>query len=305
MKKAISLFTALLVLGSLTGVAQARKVGRPANDDIAAAAPISALPFEQAVALKGATLERSEPRPSCKQITGSVWFGFSVPQESNIVAELSSTFGSSVAIFEQTPEGLVESACAAGNGDPVEFKAFQERIYLVQVASTGKRQGLAELGLRISEWVDRTLWEYTYSREAEEQHVPVLYVKGKPRADNPAMYDIEIGVSQQQPVRTGINTYGLVTQPVEAELLRIPASSTHLSVKVSGRYDSSQYTCAADNGEDTCYAGTPLKDVSWLTSGEGSRAELVISLRAERNGEVLLERSIVVPYAGQAMGLLP
>jgi hypothetical protein len=305
MRKAIPLIAALVVLGSLTGVVQARSVRRPANDDLAAAAPISALPFQQGVPLKGATLEPSEQRPSCKKITGSVWFGFSVPQESNMVAELSSTFGSSVAIFEQTTEGLIESACTLGNGDPLEFRAFPERIYLVQVASTSRKQGLADLELRVSEWVDHTLWEYTYSREAEEQHVPVLFVKGRPRSDNPSMYDIEVGASQQQPVKTGINTFGLVTQSIEAELLRIPASSTHLSVKVSGRYDSSQYTCAADDGAGTCHAGTPLKDLSWLTSGEGSRAELVISLRAERNGEVLLERSTVVPYAGQALGLLP
>jgi hypothetical protein len=305
MRKAIPLIAALVVLGSLTGVVQARSVRRPANDDLAAAASISALPFQQGVPLKGATLEPSEQRPSCKKITGSVWFGFSVPQESNMVAELSSTFGSSVAIFEQTTEGLIESACTLGNGDPLEFRAFPERIYLVQVASTSRKQGLADLELRVSEWVDHTLWEYTYSREAEEQHVPVLFVKGRPRSDNPSMYDIEVGASQQQPVKTGINTFGLVTQSIEAELLRIPASSTHLSVKVSGRYDSSQYTCAADDGAGTCHAGTPLKDLSWLTSGEGSRAELVISLRAERNGEVLLERSTVVPYAGQALGLLP
>ena len=305
MKRVLSIITALLVLGSITGIAQAREVQSPSNDAKAAAAAIPSLPFSQTVSLRGATLEADEIQPSCKKVRGSVWFSFSVPEESNIVTELSSAFGSAVAVYEQGTEALTETACASANSEATEFKALPDRVYLVQVGPTGRKQGVVDLGLRLSEWVDRTIWEYTYERDAEEQHVPALSVKGNPRADNPKMYDVQIGISQQQPVTTGVLTFGLVTQSVQAELLRIPASTTDLQVTISARHDSSQYTCAADNGQGTCYAGSPISDLNWLTGGEGSRADLVITLRAEHNGQVLQERTLTVPYAGQITALLP
>lgn len=306
MKKIVSLTIAVLVLGSIAGIAQARETRRPSNDDMATAAPIPALPFSQTVSLRGATLEPGEIQSSCKPVQGSIWFGFSVPETTNMVAELSASFGSAFAVFEETTDGLAETACALANTtSDSEFKALPDRVYLVQVGATGRKQGVADLGLRASEWVDTTLWEFTYRREAEEQKVPILSVKGKPRAENPNMYDVEVGISEQRPTKAGIMTFGLVTKEVQAELLRIPASTTDLRVTISSRYDSSQYTCAADNGEDTCYAGSPISDLEWLTSGDGSRAELVITLRAERNGDVLQERTLTVPYAGQPMGLVP
>lgn len=305
MKKVISIITALLALGSITGIAAAREARSPSNDAMAAAAAIPALPFSQTVSLRGATLEAGEVQPSCKKVSGSVWFAFSVPEESNIVTELSSTSGSAVAVFEQGTDALTETACAVANSEATEFKALPDRVYLVQVGSTGRKQGVVDLGLRLSEWVDRTIWEYSFHRDAEEQHVPVLSVKGNPRADNPNMYDVEIGISQQQPIRTGVLTFGLVTHSVQAELLRIPPSTTDLQVRISARYDSSQYTCAADNGQGTCYAGSPISDLNWLTGGDGSRADLVIALRAERDGQVLQERTLTVPYAGQPTALLP
>lgn len=306
MKKVISIITALLVVGSITGIAQARSARSPSNDDMASATPISGLPFSETVSLKGATLETDEVQPSCNKIRGSVWFAFSVIDPANLVAELSSTFGSTAAVFEQTPEGLVETACLVANSPQTpEFKVSPDRTYLVQVGSTGRKEGLVDLGLRLSEWVDRTIWEYTFHRKSDEQHIPLLSVKGSPRANNPNMYDVTIGISEQQPITTGILTFGLVTQSVEAQLARIPASTTDVRILISSRHDSSQYTCAADNGGGNCYAGSPVRDLDWLTGGDGSRAELVMTLQAVHNGQVLQERTLTLPYAGQPMALLP
>ncbi len=306
MKKVISVIMAVLVLGSVAGLAQAREARPPANDDISAASAIPALPFSHTVSLKGATLERNEVQPSCRSIQGSVWYSFSVPEESTIVGELSSTGRSTLTVFEQTAEGLVETSCLGANTAGVaEFKALPERLYLVQLGSAGTKQGVVDLDLRVSEWREETLWEYVYRRESGEQHIPLLSVSGAPRAEHPSMYDVQVGVSEQQPVKAGVFTFGLVTQKVHVELLRVPASTTEVSVRIAGRYDSSQYTCAADDGEETCHAAAPLKDLNWLTGGEGSRAELVIVVRAEKDGQVLQERTVTIPYAGQATALVP
>ncbi|MFP5352384.1 MAG: hypothetical protein ACLGIB_07475 [Actinomycetota bacterium] len=306
MKKITSLVAAVLVLTSLAGLAHARGTRRPANDDLGAAVAVPALPFAETTTLRGATLEELEPQPTCKAIRSSVWYGFSVAEEGNVIGELSSTFRSSLAVFEQTAEGLVETACGFGQaGTEIEFKALPDRIYLIQLGATTTKQGVADLSLRLSEWREEKLYEYVYHQESEETYLPLVSVWGRQRENNPSMYDVTLGVSQQQPVSKGVLTFGLVTKEVKAELVRIPASTTKVVFSIIGRYDSSQYTCAVDDGGETCHAGAPIKDLNWLTSGDGSRAELVISLRAERNGEVLQERTIVVPYAGQVTGLLP
>ena len=305
MKKIASVITTLLVVGSLAGVARGREARRPANDDLLTAATIPALPFSQTISLKGATLELDEVQPSCQPVRSTVWFSFSVPEGNNVIADLSSTFGSAITIFEQTSEGVVERACSTANSDEKEFQASTNNVYLVQVGATSAKQGLVDLSLRFSEWRSQTLSEYNYHRESDEVRIPVLGVKAAPREKDTAMYDVQIRLSDRQPTKVGVLTFGLVTQKVEAELLNIPASTTDVRVTVSSRYDSDQYTCGVDNGEDACHAGTPLSDLDWLTSGKGSRAELVITLRAERNGDVLQERSLTVPYAGQPTGLIP
>lgn len=305
MKKILSLSCVVAILFGLIGIAQARGTRRPTNDQMSGAALISALPFAESASLRGSTLEADEVQPSCGSISGSIWYGFSVPSEGNVIAELSSTSRSTVAVFEQTAEGLVEAACSPANAGGVEFKTSPERTYLVQVGSAGKKQGIVDLNLRLSEWVDKTIFEQSFHRKSEEQHIPLVWVKGAPRETAPTMYDVTFGVSEQQPVSVGILTFGLVTQKVEAELLRLPASTTDVTLRVTSRYDSSQYTCAADNGGDTCYVGAPFQDLNWLTGGEGERAELVISISASRNGQVLQERTVTAPYAGQPLGLLP
>ncbi|MDQ3957623.1 MAG: hypothetical protein M3273_04800, partial [Actinomycetota bacterium] len=68
---------------------------------------------------------------------------------------------------------------------------------------------------------------------------------------------------------------------------------------------SSQYTCAVDDGGNTCYAGTPLRDPNWLGGGDAKRAEMIVTIEVHKDGRVILERSQAIPFVGQAFGLLP
>lgn len=307
MKKIFSLICVVIVLSvGFVSQASARRLRPPNNDSQTAAAIIDALPFTHSSSLRGATLEADEVQPSCSSISASIWYALSTSADNNLIADLSAMKRSVVAVFESTPSGLNEMGCARANDrEPLEVDAAAGSSYLIQVGAVGDKRGVVDLDLRLSDWVDETFIEHTYRREADEQHVPVVFVRGAPREGAPSTYDITFGISEQQPTTLGILTFGLVTQRVEAELLRIPASTTEVNLRVAARYDSSQYACAADNGSDVCYASIPLRDLNWLSGGEGSRAELVITLSASRNGETLQERTITVPYAGQPMGLLP
>lgn len=307
MKKAFSLICVVIVLSvGIVGQASARRLRPPNNDSQAAPTSIDALPFTHSSSLRGASLEPDEVQPSCSRISASIWYAFSASADNNVIADLSATRRSVVAVFESTSSGLNEIGCARAN-DPeaLEVDAAPGSSYLVQVGAVGDKRGVVDLDIRLSDWVDDTIIEHTYRREADEQHVPVVSIKGAPREGAPSTYDVTFGISEQQPTTVGILTFGLVTQKVEAELLRIPASTTEINLRVSGRYDSSQYACAVDDGSDVCYASTPLRDLRWLSGGEGSRAALVLTISVIRNDESLQERTLTLPYAGQPMGLLP
>jgi hypothetical protein len=308
MKKQIGIsILAALVVGSLPVVARAKDDRKPANDGASTASVIEALPYSETVNLRGATLQPDEAQPSCSPIQSSVWYALSLAEEGTVVGEVSSTFPSALAVYEQTAEGLMqEVACSSGGaGSSIELKAVPNRIYLVQLSSTGKKQGIADIALSMSTWKDVTLFGHTFERKIDEQDVPIVELKGRPRANDPSMYDVSIKAWQQQPVTFGVLTFGLVTREVEARLAHIPAIATSVRLEITGRYDSSQYRCALDDGGGTCYAGSPLQDLNWLTGSESSRAELVLTMSVQANDRVILERSQSIPYAGQVLGLLP
>lgn len=60
-----------------------------------------------------------------------------------------------------------------------------------------------------------------------------------------------------------------------------------------------------DEGEGgECSAYSPVSDPESVTDPDGARADLVIYV-AVRNGEVLVEQSLVVPFVGQVGGMIP
>lgn len=307
MKKSLTiLISAVLVVTSLSTFGLAKSARRPANDDLVAAAPIGELPFATTANTVGSSLETGEVQPTCTTIRSSVWYSITATEAGLLEAQLSSTFPAAVAVYEQTSDGLQEIACTFDTASSeMEFELDAHQPYLVQVGATGAKQGRADLSLVPSTWKEVSLFEQTFEWEREEEHVPVLSFRGAPRETDSSMYDVSVQISEQTPIRAGILTFGLVTQKIERQLVTIPRIATAAEVRITGRYDSSQYTCAADDGNGTCHAGTPLKDLGWLTEGGGSRAELVVTVRAEFEDKLLVERTQTVPYAGQILGLLP
>ncbi|MDQ3915827.1 MAG: hypothetical protein M3323_10955 [Actinomycetota bacterium] len=306
MKKILASVVLVVLVGSVSVAAYAKGARRPANDESSAASVVETLPFSETVSLKGATLQPDEVQPSCSPIRSSIWYALSPPEEGTVMGDVSSTFSSALAVYEQTAEGLpLEVACTSGQaGSALEFKGSPGKLYLVQLSSTGKKQGIADVAFYMSSWKDIALIDQTFQRTVDEHHFPIVRLKGQPRPSDPSMYDVNVMVSDQQKT-VGILTFGLVKEKMEAELVHIPKIATTVRLQVTGRYDSSQYRCAADDGGGTCYLGAPLRDMSWLTGGEASRAELVVTISVQKDDRVILERSQSIPYAGQALGLLP
>lgn len=278
---------------------------RPANDSAAAATVIETMPFSVTASLRGATLETGEAVPSCARPLGSVWFTRQVSKDESIDIAASMRAKGAVTAYLASAEGWAELACAKGAAIEMTVDLRAGQVLLLQVANTTSVQPTFDLDVRPARWQKRLIQEHAFVRETQEQKIPVLRVEGAPRANDPSMYDVTITVSTQIPIRRSILTFGLVKEKIDVEALTIPASSTKVFVTVSARYDSSQYTCLSDQGSGSeCDANAPIKDLGWLSS-DGSSAELVIHLTAVRNGDVLADKAISVPFAGQVTGLLP
>lgn len=305
--KAMTVTIASVLLVTLTSGFAGARAARPANDDFAAATVITDAEFAENGNLKGATLEPGETQPSCGTLKASVWYRFEAPAAKRFAVGIRTEFKAGLAAYHATEAGLEEISClATGFGGGVEFTAEVGDVVWIQVGNAGWTQGAFELKLKPSNWQERKLHEFSYTRKIQEQRIPLLSVHGVPRASDPSMYDIEIGISEQQPIKRGILTFGLVKERVDAELITIPASTTSVLVTIAARYDESQYACMVDEGEgQECSAYTPISDPGHVTSREGANAGLVIHLSAVRNGEVLVEQSVVVPFVGQIAGLIP
>ncbi|MFN2587739.1 MAG: hypothetical protein ABR613_06460 [Actinomycetota bacterium] len=306
MKKTLGTLVLAVLIGNLGAVAEASKARTPANDDVAAAQVVETLPFSTTLDIRGATLEAAEARPSCSRVSGSVWYALAAPEDGTVIGEVSSTFASVVAVYEPAAEAAPSQlACASGAArSTVEFKASAGTTYLIQVAAATAKRGIADVAFELSPWKDVALLNHVLEPTVEEQHLPLVRVEGRPRPSDPSMYEVVLTVGDRTQ-RFGILTYGLVKEKVERELVHVPKIATKVRLQITGRYDSSQYRCALDDGSDTCYGGVPLRDLNWLGGGDGSRAELVVTISAEKDGRVLVERSQSIPYAGQALGLIP
>lgn len=306
MKKAMCSMVLALMLAGPAAVAEAKEARAPAHDDMARATVVETLPFSETARTRGASLESDEAQPSCTTIRGSVWYALSVPEDGMVIAEVSSTFPSSTAVLTSSvEESPMEVACSTGTaGSTLEFEAAAGQIYLIQLGATTKKQGLADVSFRMSSWKEITLVDRVVEHKIDEQRLPLARVQGRPRPSDLSMYDVTVTVGDQQR-SFGIVTFGLVQQSIDQELVTIPEIATKIRLQITARYDSSQRRCALDDGGETCYLGLPLRDPTWLTGGDGSRAELVVTISATKGSMVLVERSQSIPYAGQVLSLLP
>jgi hypothetical protein len=279
----------------------------PANNDFATAFAIAEAPFGESVDTTAATLELGEPQASCRRIDKTVWYRFTPAEDINLVAEATGGFQSVVAVYQGTYFGdLSEIVCAGGSArSQVEYRALSGNTYFIQVGSSRRSGGVMDFHLTPSHWQEKVLHRLDQAVEIEETGIAAITIDGQPRPTDPSMYDISVTVSDQQPITRGVLTFGLVTERIHQELARVPAQSTRVLMTLGYRYDADQYRCLSDGGEgQPCTAKSPIKDLNWLTGGEGSRAELILRLKAEKEGQILAERAITIPFAGQVAGIL-
>lgn len=229
----VTLLSALLFM--VTGGLAAAEAARPVNDDLASATIITDTEFTETGSLNGATLEAGEIEPSCGPLKGSVWYRFEAPVAKRFAVGIKSQFDSGLAAYRVIESGLQEISCSAAElVSGIEIPAQAGDVMFIQLGNVGRRQGTFELTLMLSKWQERKLHEFSFTRESQEQRIPLLSVHGAPRASDPSMYDIELGISDQRPIKRGILTFGLVKERIDAELVTIPASTTSVLVTVAG-----------------------------------------------------------------------
>ncbi|KOX30101.1 hypothetical protein ADK67_10155 [Saccharothrix sp. NRRL B-16348] len=108
----------------------------PANDDLADAAPISALPHVSDVDISAATVEPDEPTSRCARPDRSIWYALTVPGTTSVtVSELSNS--ANLAVYAgNAAGGLDEVRCAAHSSDGLTFRATAGTTYHVRVGTS-------------------------------------------------------------------------------------------------------------------------------------------------------------------------
>lgn len=280
-------------------------VAAPANDSFGSHTQITEVPFTSTVDFTGATLEANEPQPSCFAAEATVWYSVTSGQEEKLVAKTAADFDNAVAVYSGA--GLTElsevSCSAAGSENEFMFPAAPGSLYFFQVAAPVEHRGMLDFGLEVDTWETEVLSENKIPVSVPAIDQAEIVIEGKARPSDRKVYDLTVKANE-----TTVGPYGITTPvalpAIRQELAKIPAREVVLEITSSYRYDESQSDCRLYDG-DECMVGLPVTgDLSWYT-GDGAEAELVVSLRITSNGEVLAERTVAVPFAGQIGGLLP
>ncbi|MEX0785929.1 MAG: dockerin type I repeat-containing protein [Dehalococcoidia bacterium] len=129
----------------------------PANDDLAGAVAVGALPFSHSVDTSDATFERGEPAAFCAGgPLASVWYSFTPAEDAVALVDTEgSNFNTVVAVWTQTPFGLSPIACGYNPNVPEDtparaaFQAQAGETYLIQAGGYPYRQHVGNLVLSI------------------------------------------------------------------------------------------------------------------------------------------------------------
>ncbi len=304
LKNTVVVLTSLAFVTALLGGTAGATTDKPSNDDFAAAVPIEDTEFIEQRDLSGATLESKEALPSCGALKGSVWYRFVAPEDKVYQAWFQTSFDAGIAAYRESDSGLQEVSCSAfGSLGGVGLDAQAGDQFYIQLGNTRKRQGIIEFGVALARWQEETLYEDSYTRREKERRIQLLTVRGAPNSWDPWLYDVEIGISTQIPTKASILTFGLVQERIDLKLVRVPASTSTLAVRIVARYDTTQQKCAMDDVTETeCAAYAPVRDPGTFASHDGMGSHLAIEIAAMHNGDVLVEESFLIPFAGQMGG---
>lgn len=298
------ILTTLAVVTGLMGGPAGATTQKPTNDDFAEAAAIQDTDFTEQRDLSGATLESKEVLPSCGKLKGSVWYRFDAPDDKVYTTWFQATFDAGIAAYRATASGLREVSCmAVGIGGSVDLDAQRGETFYIQLGNTRRKQGVFEFGTSLAQWQEKTLYERSYTHDMKEQQIQLVTVRGRPHATDRWLYDVEIGISDQVPVKQSILTFGLVQRRIDVELVRIPASTTSLEVRVVARYDTTQQKCVVGDVDTSgCTAYAPVNDPDRFAREDGTGSHLAIEVTAMHNRDVQVQQSFLIPFAGQLGG---
>lgn len=306
---------ATLLAGAVPAVAGDRKreakkqpaVVAPANDSFTTGTEVLEMPFEAEVNLRGASIEENEPMPSCSEAAATVWYRFSPLEDMHVVGTVSSSAPVGITIHSGADLAtLTEVACATAAPEAhIAMPASAGTTYFVQVSVPKRRKDPVAFSLKVDTWRQREIANREFVVPVPAVDQASVVIDGKPRKDNPGIYDLTVKAGDVTVGPYGVDTNPVKLPPIHQELLRVDAQTVNVAITSSYRYDSAQGRCVLYQGEE-CVEMLPVaSESSWYTGGEGSEAEVVVTLKITKNGKVLAERTVAVPYAGQVAGLLP
>jgi hypothetical protein len=281
-------------------------VPAPVNDSFATGTEIVELPFETATDMTAASVEVDEPQPSCSAAKATVWYKVAIASEQNLVAQAASQFPNAIAVYSgESLTTLSEVACAAEGSTDLMWPASAGAIYFVQVAAPRGHKGVVNFGIEVDTWKSKLLYEDQHVVNVPAIDRAAVVIEGKPRASDPNIYDVTVTAADTTVGPFGVETDPVVLPAIRQELVKVPGQQIDVKLSSSYRYDSAQRKCLLYQGED-CASSLPVgSDTSWYTGDSGKQAELVVTVRIVANGTLLAERTVSVPFAGQAGGLLP
>lgn len=155
MWRKLTLVVSLLVLvGLIPGVASAQV---PNNDDLEAAVPVMAVPFEDSVATGEATVQTGEPTETCAPFANTVWYAVTLDTDRDVFIDTAgSNYDTTVAVWVGSSFDDIELvACnddtLAGLQAATLITAEAGVTYLVQVGAFGSAAPDAALVLSIGD----------------------------------------------------------------------------------------------------------------------------------------------------------
>ena len=148
MRRTVLLTVFTLIVATVPTAAMAAV---PANDDLAAATPVAAIPYTDSVATGEATTEPGEPVETCAPFASTVWYAVTLGSTGDVrIDTAGSNYDTTVAVWEGS--GFDDATLVACNDDTfaglqsaLTFSASAGTTYLVQVGAFFEAPPDAEL----------------------------------------------------------------------------------------------------------------------------------------------------------------